>query len=358
MYKINLITLTILLISISAVSTSCQPKENDGMITIKWDNDLQLPPCDGMDNNVGLAGAFSGFIGEKLIVTGGANFPVGFPWTGGVKKWWPTLYSYDTKSKKWDVFNHFLDKPLGYGISIQSDEGVLCIGGCDAEKCYNDVLLIKEDGDLLKLAKDAFPALPVPLANASGAILDNKIYVAGGQETMKDERSTKNFFVLDIDNKEKGWKKLPEWPGASRAYGICVAQAGKIFLFSGRSFGPGEGTVMHTDGYSFDVEKEIWTTLSGEFPVMAGTAKAYKNDKILFFGGVEKILPTTPEHPGFSNRVKMYDINEKTLVDVVSSPYPLPVTTNIAIDKDTLYITSGEVRPGIRTPYILKATIN
>ena len=337
--------------------TSCISDKPISNITIDWNNDLMLPPCNGMDSNVGLAGVYSGFIGDKLVVLGGANFPVGYPWTGGKKTWWPTLYSYDTTKQEWKVFDGFLDKPLGYGVSIQLSNGLLCIGGCDANQCYSDVFLIQNNGESFSMEKDMYPSLPVPLANASGILLDNKIYIIGGQESMQSEKSTKHFFVLDLNDKNKGWDKLPEWPGASRGYSICVAQGGKIFMFSGRSYGPDEETIMHMDGHSFDPVSNVWNRLSGEFPVMAGTAMAYEEDKILFMGGVEEILPTTPEHPGFSNKVRIYDIKSEKLDRLTTSPYPIPVTSKIVTDGDEFYISSGEVKPGIRTPHILKGII-
>lgn len=42
----------------------------------------------------------------------------------------------------------------------------------------------------------SYPSLPVPLANAAGAICDNCIYIAGGQESMVNERSTHHSICL------------------------------------------------------------------------------------------------------------------------------------------------------------------
>ncbi|MDU1891550.1 MAG: hypothetical protein E6767_12755 [Dysgonomonas sp.] len=326
-------------------------------LTISWDNSLMLPPCKGMENNVGLAGVFSGFVNNKLIITGGANFPVGYPWTGGKKTWWNTLYSFDTLSGVWNVYNDFLDKPLAYGASVQMEDGVLCIGGCDAESCFSDVFLIKEVDGSLMIVKDKYPVLPIPLANMSVALLDNKIYIAGGQESAIKEKATKHFLVLDLNDITRGWIILPEWPGEARGYAVAIAQAGKIFLFSGRNYGPDEEMVMLTDGYSFDYKNNKWEKLNGEFPVMAGTAIAEGDDNIIFVGGVDKILPTAPDHCGFSNNLSIYNVKTNNLEPLTICPYSIPVTTKLVATKNGFYISSGEIKPGIRTPHILKGII-
>ena len=157
-----------------------------------------------------------------LLVLGGANFPDKYPWEGGVKTWWSTLYSYDLHMDKWTVYDDFLNSPLAYGVSICLPEGLLCIGGCDRMQCSDKVFLIKKEGVSFVVDSVSYPALPVPLANATGAIGDNCIYIAGGQETMTNEQSTNHFYMLDLLHKEKGWQKMPGWEGPSLAYAVSV----------------------------------------------------------------------------------------------------------------------------------------
>lgn len=327
---------------------------------ITWDSTLTLPPYAGMDPHKGLAGAFTGFVGGDIIIAGGANFPESFPWEGGAKHWWSTLYRLNPSTGQYAVYDIFLEQPRAYGVSIQLPEGILCIGGNDADCCYASLFLItegEERGDLL-LVKDPWPPLPVPLSNMAGTRLNRKVYIAGGQESMHPEESTRHFYVLDLDNPDKGWSELPAWPGADRAYSVCVAQAGKIYLFGGRSFGPGRDMTVHPDGFVFDPSTETWMPLEGIYPVMAGTALPVGDSKILFFGGVETLIPGSPAHPGFSRTVRTYDVVSGTLDSLTVSPFPLAVTTTALRQNDTVYIPSGEVRPGIRTPRILRADIS
>ena len=354
MKRLHLIILCLSLILLS-MNTACFRK-GEKRIEVQWENSLLLPGCTGMLENVGLAGAYSGIVEEKLLVLGGANFPDKYPWEGGTKTWWSTLYSYDLHTGKWTVYDNFLNRPLAYGVSISLKEGLLCIGGCDRIQCSDKVFLIKEEGDSFAIDSVSYSSLPVPLANATGAIGDSCIYIAGGQETMVNEQSTRHFYMLDLLHKEKGWQEMPDWEGPSPSYAVSVVQRGRFYLFSGRSYAPNEETVEYTEGYVFEPNAGKWSQISGSFPVMAGTAIPCGEDKILLLGGVEEILPTTPEHPGFSRKLRIISTETNSLEDSLDCPYPIPVTTNVVTTGNQVFIVSGEIRPGIRTPLILKGT--
>ena len=323
---------------------------------IQWDNCLVLPSSAGMDRNIGVAGAFAGMAAEKLVVAGGANFPDGAPWDGGIKAWWSTLWMFDTVSEEWSVREDFLPSPRGYGFSAQLDDGVLFIGGCDADNCFSDCVYVTcRDGEPAA-STEAFPPLPVPSANCAGAVLGGKIYIAGGNETPSGA-STGHFLVLDTGDRAAGWQELPSWPGPARGYAVCTAQGGRIYLFSGRSYGPDAEAVMHTDGYCYDPDSAAWTILPGSFPFMAGNAVAVDGGRILFLGGVAEILPTGPGHPGFSRDVYSYDTATGELGLLGSSPFPIAVTAPVVRTGNTFRTISGEVRPGVRTPNILKGIL-
>ena len=123
----NLI-LTLFLLLGTAVSTAGTPTtqltETDA---IRWDSSLSLPQLDGTPN-IGIAGVFSGRIGGKLLIAGGANFPDRTPEANGEKRYHRDLYIYDP-SGSWQVIRDALPEPRAYGISVTLPEGVLCIGG-------------------------------------------------------------------------------------------------------------------------------------------------------------------------------------------------------------------------------------
>lgn len=348
-----------------------------------FDNTLVLPPCRGMAQNIGVAGAFGGVVGGNVIAVGGANFPDGYPWDGGRKTWWRTLYAYSPRTGQWAVQDDFLPEAAAYGVSITLPEGVLCIGGTNGTACSRRVWLLDRGARAsarrvsgsagfcprqasrraearapqsiaLEIDSLSFPQLPVPLAFAAGALVGHHIYIAGGQEAMQPERSTSHFFCLDLRHKERGWQELPTWPGPPRGYAVAAAAGGEFYLFSGRSYGPDEPMTVHTDGYAYNPQRRAWRRLDGVFPVMAATAAATGRHTLMLLGGVERLIPGSPQHPGFSRTVRTFDATQARTVATAQCPYPIAATTTAVACGDTIYIMSGETMPGIRTPHILR----
>ncbi len=359
MMKKSIISFFCLLWVLNAIVYSKEPyREKLNQEEISWDNSLSLPERDGK-LSLGFAGSFSGFIGERLVIAGGANFPDNPPWKEGKKRWWQTLYYKDVSDEhaRWRVYDDALPHPLGYGITIQLPEGLLCIGGCDEQQCYADVFLISIENGRPVVCNN-WPSLPVPLANATGALLGNSIYVAGGQESMKKQEATTHFYRLDLDNLEKGWQTLATWPGAPRGYAVSVAQHNGydlcFYLFSGRNYKADGWVEVLKDGYMYIPRLDRWEPVRGEFPVMAGTAIAVGTDEICFLGGVPLLLPTSEDHPGFDNTVRTYNVAKQAFVKEEMAPFDIPVTTTVAKKDNVFYICSGEVKPGIRTPKLLR----
>lgn len=331
------------------------------MEKIEWDNSLVLPDEEGK-SNLGVAGAFSGCIGDYLIVAGGSNFPDKMPWEGGHKMWYDLVYVLNTAQPDsgWVSYPDALPRPLAYGSSIELPEGILCIGGCDSRQCYRDVFLLRFVEEKIDVDTD-WPDLPVPLANATASLLDHKVYIAGGQSSMKEEEAGGYFFVLDLDDLQKGWSELPTWPGEPRGYAVSAVQSDGFdncfYLFSGRNYRKDGYVKVLTDGYVYNPRLDTWGKLEPEFPVMAGTAFAIGTNHILFLGGVPQLIPGSMDHPGFDNTVRLYHTVTQTLLEKEVSPYPIAVTTHIMRKGNAFYIGSGEIKPGIRTPHLLKGEI-
>lgn len=347
-------TITLLLTGVLSL-TACS-RQASTVTEIEWDNSLTLPSVTGLSANIGVAGAFSGIINNRLIIAGGANFPDGYPWTGAEKTWHTHGYSYDPATGEWSIIADLLDSPLAYGVSIQMPQGILLIGGNNATEISRHVCLLTESGGTFDMDSITYPMLPLPLANTTGAMTDGKIFLAGGVTDIAGERSTDTFLMLDLNKLDEGWQQLPSWPGSPLGFCVSAGVNGRFYLFSGRYFAPDSDMIVHDEGYCYDPTTGSWTRLDNQFPVMAGTAVNH-NGKILFIGGVEKLLPGSLEHPGFSNIVRSYDIESNKIDTISVSPYPLAVTTNTVAIGDTIYVASGEIKPGIRTPHILKGIL-
>lgn len=361
MMKRNLHTrvLTVAMITQMIVSTSLYAgngKIAKSTMIIDWKTIQSLKSLGQSPLSRGLAGAFSGRIGKHLYIIGGANFDKAYPWEGGKKRWYREILRYGLSSDRWNCCEETLPGELAYGASIQLRDGFLCIGGCNKTACSDLVFYLTMDNGRIVVDSTRFPRLPVKLANMAATKIKNSIYILGGQTSMTDDASTNLFYCLDLNNPKAGWQQLPSWPGPSRGYAVCAGQGRSLYLFSGRSYSGNQPTTMHEDGYVFDTRKQTWRRLKGPFPVMAGTAIA-QGEKLVFLGGVEQLLPTTPNHPGFSRLVRVYDTRKEAFDPPILSPYPLAVTTNTVVIGNTFYIMSGEIQPGIRTPEIITGTL-
>jgi N-acetylneuraminate epimerase len=122
----------------------------------EWTDGAPVPAPEGGDVQEGLAGAYSGMVGDSVIVAGGANFP-GARAAADEGRW----YAHEGLDKNWasDVFAltdgewsriGALPEGLAYGASFAVDGGLLIVGGEDGERAARtDVFLITpQDGGI------------------------------------------------------------------------------------------------------------------------------------------------------------------------------------------------------------------
>ncbi len=120
-----------------------------------------------MPNAAGLGSPYAGVSDGQLLVGGGANFPGEPPWAGGKKRWYDTVYALSGPEGNWKKVGELI-RPMGYGVSMTADGGLICAGGSDLERHYREVFLLRLVGG--KLETKMLPPLPRPMANGSGAV--------------------------------------------------------------------------------------------------------------------------------------------------------------------------------------------
>jgi SSS family solute:Na+ symporter len=367
----------------------------------------------------GVAGPFAGVHGDALIVAGGANFPEKLPWEGGAKIWWDDVWVLEGLgggSPRWVTDKRFtLPRRIGYGISVDTPEGVICAGGHDAQQCYADVFMLSWDAQTRTIRRTELPPMPQPLSFMAGALVGETLYVAGGQTTMKDAVPSKVFWALDL-GKRRGaasdfkWEVMPSWPGPERVLPVAAAQRGargmEFFLFSGRRPTAGKPTTLLSDAYAFDPATKTWRTLpnvgagirgASGMCVMAGAAAAVGGNEVFVFGGdrgelfleleahdlaiaaarakatsasgsekarvegeIEARLAAKRKiydaHPGFAREVLAFDPQKNSwrVAGVVPAEISPPVTTLAVKHGNAVLLPSGEVKPGIRTAEVVR----
>lgn len=327
-----------------------------------------LPP---IPDAVGFAGAYAGVSNGALIVAGGANFPENAgPWGDRPKTWYDDIYVLENESAGWKKMGK-LPHPMGYGLSVTTPEGLFCVGGADATKHYNETFFIVWNGG--KISELALPALPTPLAYASGAWLNGKVYVAGGTTTPGDTVAVRRFWEFDLQSKQ--WKELPPCPGDGRMLAVAGAQDGRFFLFSGVALSkdPKTGNIQRRylkESWAYQPASRAWKRVS-DMPhaVAAAPSPAYAagQSHLLIVGGddganAHRVMELKDKHPGFRNEILAYHSITDSWAPMGTFANDGPVgqgsavTTPLVVWNGKLVIPNGEVRPGIRTPRIAVAT--
>jgi cyclically-permuted mutarotase family protein len=363
-----------------------------GRIAMQWEIPAELPGKNGQVKSLGFAGPVTGITGNKLVIAGGANFPDSMPWKGGKKKYYDEIYVLQKGAG--NKFSWLATKPLhlkqnlAYSGNITTPDGIICMGGETDTGHTREVFLLQWDEDKNDVNIKELPSLPVELANMAVASIGKKIYVAGGE----DGHKVSNIFLeMDMSFSLPEWKRLPDLPIAM-SHSVAVAQSnGKnqcVYVIGGRAKASSGLSDLHNTVFCFDPAKNNWKQLSNisdgkkTTNISAATAVAIGETCILLMGGdkgnifhqierynmnitdaktaeekerlqTEKIQLLN-NHPGFSKDVLAYNTIEDCWTNIGELPGFGPVTTTAVKWNDEIFIPSGEIKPGVRTPQILK----
>ena len=331
-------------------AVSCVPRA-DGEENLVWE---KLPPIPDAE---GFAGAFAGVSNGALIVAGGANI-AGDKWAEPLRKqWYDSVFVLEEPDGKWRG-GFVLPRALGYGVSVTTERGVVCIGGSDSQQHNAECFLIEwRDG---RIVTTALPALPRPCANMCGALVGKVIYVAGGIEKPDATVALKTFWKLDLASAAPRWEELDPWPGPERMLAVAGVVGDSFFIFSGAKLrASADGKPVREflrDAYRFTPGKG-WKRLA-DMPRAAVAAPTPAlnagGSRVLIVSGDDgsKVdFQPVREHPGFPRDVLAYDAERDVWSiagEVLFSRATVPVVRWLGRD----VFPNGEVRPRVRTPEV------
>ena len=272
------------------------------------ENNLKWTALPDLPGGLGVAGPFVGVHNDALIIAGGANFPDGVPWRptagGGVsaKVYHDTIHVVTRDGDGYSIAEAKakLPRTLGYGISVPTADGVLCIGGEWREggvthRSAKVFALGQADGQVV--IDENYPALPKGTTAAAGALVGETVYVAGGDS---GDGATKNFWALDLAKRgaaDFGWVTLPPWDGPARTHLLASVQhdgaTDCLYIFSGRMKDGDGHWRMLGDAHKFNPKSGEWKKIHDILPsgdgqprcVMAGTVAPIGANQLLVFGG-------------------------------------------------------------------------
>ncbi|MGM0488159.1 MAG: sodium:solute symporter family transporter [Planctomycetota bacterium] len=341
-------------VGLGSEPTDSKPAPN---ISLDWQ---QLPD---LPDTLGVAGPFVGVHQDALIVAGGANFPE--PVWESDKVWRDRIHvlTKTTSGYQWHEADP-LDRPIAYGTAVSTADGVVCMGGNHSKETFREVFLLRWDAETGQVQVTDYPELPSPCAYGQAALVDNVIYLAGGQSGTELDSAMKNFWALDLSRKDDperfAWRELDAWPGKSRAFNITVQQHNgyndAVYVISGRRRAGNEVHFLQ-DVWEFTPKTGQWRRRA-DAPrcVMAGTGIGWGQSHIFVLGGADGSLFSKADqlkqaHPGFPKQALAYH----TITNTWISAGPIPrnhVTTTAVSWNGRIVLPSGEVKPRVRSATI------
>lgn len=354
----------------------------------RWSN-VELPHQQNQAHP-GLAGAFSGVSNDALIIAGGTNFPLLPPWKAGKKVWHDQVLVLLKSGDKYEWVTDSdikLKSAAAHGVSVSLPEGLLCIGGDNESGILNEIFLLIWDEEKSQLTNTSIGLLPEGFEVTGGAAIDGFIYLTG-------ITANKNGFLrINLEKLlktgDEEWEKLTACPGPPRRLMAYAAQSNgdhtNFYLFGGRSTVGSETTILH-DSYEYDSKKNHWKQINSDPPfkaTMAAPTLSIGSSGIVLFGGddgtlflerygLEKAIAkeTDPEkkdslvqsleesfiaHTGFSKAVTSYNTITGTFSSLGTTMEMAPVVTNAVSWDNKIWLPSGEIFPGVRSPRVLIA---
>lgn len=337
---------------------------------------------------MGVAGPVAGILNNHLIIAGGANFPDAMPWKGGAKKYQDQIYIFQPSGNHLTMLNkqQVLPKPIAYAAVCHIPEGIFYAGGENAEGISNQTGLLQWDKIKQSIVVKAYPDLPISLTNASAVFVNNRIYLAGGETA---DATSSSLYYLDLRNIDKGWQGLSNLPKPLSHLVLTVINKENdnfLYVMGGRQKNKNGISSFSNKTYRYCIKSNTWENLADmPYALSAGTGVWWNNDQIILLGGdkgivfnqVEKLLIAIANekdaekkqilinqknqiqeaHPGFSKEILLYAADTNQWKTIGTLNHETPVTTTALIWNSAVYIPSGEIKAGVRSPNILQITI-
>lgn len=320
----------------------------------------------------GVSAPFAGMVGNYMVVGGGCNFPDVPAADGGVKRFYSSLYALDMArpDSGWQALPD-LPQALAYGAAAETDEGLVCVGGMDADSAVTRAFLIESQPGPDSMAAWGFrdlPPLPVAIDNGAAASVDGVVYVTGGNQS----DGGRALYALDLDTRV--WTRLPDYPAPNRVQPVLLAAGGKLYLAGGFSYDPSTRTcTIPADMVPYDVATRQWGNPvpfpvapdGGRYAISGGSGVVVGNC-LLLTGGVDyKIFKEAMEGRAPADYMKKpiewYQFNNEVLLYNTTrgdwSVSPSVEGLNRAggvllLDDSLLIMVCGEVKPGVRSSQI------
>lgn len=318
----------------------------------------------------GVSAPFAGFINDWLVVGGGCNFPGKPAAEGGKKVFYNQCYALNLQSAspQWISLSDF-PYPVAYGCSVETPQGLVCIGGANTDSCLTNVFCIQLVDSSQRFAVKQLPSLPEAIDNAAATLLNGTIYLTGGNQ----QHQQNALYKLDL-KQGTAWQKLSSYPWPQRVQPILLHDGHKLYLIGGYQAPAkaSESILSHDilcylpETNTWEYEADIPAEANGEKRCMAGGSGTQTSTHLILTGGVnytifKKALDGKAGKDYMTHAPSWYQFNDDILYfDFTSQKWTVdPQVSGMARaggillqHQHCLYMVCGEIKPGIRTPKI------
>ena len=334
-------------------------------------------PTEEQGFDKGVSACYCGVINGYLYIAGGCNFPDKPVAEGGKKRFYKAIYAAKLNAEgnrlEWKTVGQ-MPQPAAYGVSVTYENSLIFVGGNNETGGLTTAIRLRPTATGMQ--QEALPSLPHALDNMAGAVVGHILYVVGGN---CEGVATQKVWSLDLKNTAKeGWKEEPSIPGIARVQPIAAALAGDLLGVWG-GFAPktdSKVAQLAMNGASYNAGCGTWTALPvptdalGEEVFTGGaTAIATPQKGVVVVGGVNKdvflaainklpegYLLHEPEWYRFNNRVLCY--RDGTWTQLLQHPSVARAGCALAYWDGWVYVVGGELKPGIRTPEIVRFRVD
>lgn len=334
-------------------------------------------PTEEQGFDKGVSACYCGVINGYLYIAGGCNFPDKPVAEGGKKRFYKAIYAAklnaDSDRLEWETVGQ-MPQPAAYGVSVTYENSLIFVGGNNETGGLTTAIRLRPTATGMR--QESLPCLPHALDNMAGAVVGHILYVVGGN---CEGVATQKVWSLDLKNTAKeGWKEEPSIPGIARVQPIAtILEGGLLGVWGG--FAPktdSKAAQLAMNGASYNAGCGTWTALPvptdalGEEVFTGGaTAIATPQKGVVVVGGVNKdvflaainklpegYLLHEPEWYRFNNRVLCY--RDGTWTQLLQHPSVARAGCALAYWDGWVYIVGGELKPGIRTPEIVRFRVD
>ena len=334
-------------------------------------------PTEEQGFDKGVSACYCGVINGYLYIAGGCNFPDKPVAEGGKKRFYKAIYAAKLNAEgdrlEWKTVGQ-MPQPAAYGVSVTYENSLIFVGGNNETGGLTTAIRLHPTATGMQ--QEALPSLPHALDNMAGAVVGHILYVVGGN---CEGVATQRVWSLDLKNTAKqGWKEEPSIPGIARVQPIAAALAGDLLGVWG-GFAPktdSKAAQLAMNGGNYNAGCGTWTALPiptdaiGEEVFTGGaTAIATPQKGVVVVGGVNKdvflaainklpegYLLHDPEWYRFNSRVLCY--RDGTWTQLLQHPSVARAGCALAYWDGWVYVVGGELKPGIRTPEIVRFRVD